>query len=715
MFSGVFLLLIALCIPSKSFATFSLYDCDRDYIDTERNDCIDGINLEECQQNTILTYLYNYTGTATDGFYVYIGASCDVKENRDEGKCFEVPGFSNASPPTAERIEIKVEPAWVVDSMSADPTCVEGDSSSNIYLLILDSSAEQAILDSYVEQIRYDTQRPEAPVDVTAEYGGESVTVSWDVAGDNAKEWTYFRVLCYPTQGTTQPADASSDGSSEPDAAGDGDAVEDVPDEEDEADASEAEEVTGDAEEDATPDTGGGGDDAGSQDAAGEGSAVCPSGGFNEGDVPDEAYFCTGLLGSSTRSTTVDGLQNDVAYKFAVVAYDSFRNPSLLSEVACATPQEVCDFWCEYNKNNGEGGGFCFVATAAYGSPLHPFVGTLRSFRDEILSKLSAGRWLIAQYYARSPAAAGAIEDSPILKNAARVALLPAVAVAWLSVAFLHHPSLLLVIAGLILAGVLGGRRKKYLGSLLGMALVLFVAAVPGTLLAKEKKSKESMPVQVEKKWEGSPQHFAAELKFGPYYPDVDDEFGGGASPFRDVFGSTAALHGLFEFDYQFLRPPGISLGVGALIGGFQFSGKALNAETGEPSGEETTLSVLTTHLDAVLRVDALLRYTVVPLVPYVKGGLSYYIWWTSSHSGISEIDGEKGQGGTWGWNLQTGLMLCLDPLEPRAARTFDNEVGVNNSYLFAEFLLARLDDFGRGGALNLSDMTWLIGLALEF
>ena len=33
-----------------------------------------------------------------------------------------------------------------------------------------------------------------------------------------------------------------------------------------------------------------------------------------------------------------------------------------------------------------------------------------------------------------------------------------------------------------------------------------------------------------------SPQRFAVELKFGPYYPDVDKEPGVG-SPYEDVFG----------------------------------------------------------------------------------------------------------------------------------------------------------------------------------
>jgi len=696
-------------------------EVDYDFTSDDRDRLEDGFNMAECEANTTMTFEYSYSGSISAGdFDVWLGASCDVKENRDESKCYQ-----HLDGDTVEtRAYLDIEPAWVVESMSSSPSCVEDEGQSDLWLFIMGSDSDETILYQANLAINYDTRPPDAPVDVEASYGEGKVRIDWDVYNENKPEdWSHFVVLCYPSPSAVTPADdASTDvegegnGGADPDDAVD-DELEDIESEED---------VIPDAEE----------EDAGAEDAAGDTatedagtttdaeedttmqdvteSADCPSGGFHEGDDFDNAYVCSGFLGQSTRTCSVTGLENGVAYKFAVVAFDDFRNPSPVSAVVCATPQEVDDFWEVYKKaGGGADEGFCFIATAAYDSPIHPFVKHLKAFRDEILQKVPAGRTLVELYYRHSPAAAEKIEDSPLLKTIVRAALLPAVALAWLSVVLLHHPGLMFALIGLLIIAAGGRYRKNPPVSLLGVVLI-FTLACPGTLMAKDKKEDKYKGELRKHKHEGSPQHFAAELKFGPYYPDIDDEFDG-AAPFHDVFGSSGVLHGLFELDYQFLRPPGVSLAVGGLIGGFRFEGKALDPETGESSGEDTTLAVMPTHLDIILRVDALMRYTVVPLVPYVKGGLSYYVWWTKSESGVSEIDGEKGRGGTWGWNLQTGLMICLDPLDPRAARTIDNEVGVNNSYIFAEFFLTRIDNFGTGGCLNLSDMTWLIGLALEF
>jgi hypothetical protein len=77
---------------------------------------------------------------------------------------------------------------------------------------------------------------------------------------------------------------------------------------------------------------------------------------------------------------------------------------------------------------DGGGGGGCFIATAAYGSYLHPHVQSLRGFRDRVLMASSVGRSIVAVYYEYSPALAQRIERDPTAKVAARVALTPIVA-----------------------------------------------------------------------------------------------------------------------------------------------------------------------------------------------------------------------------------------------------------------------------------------------
>ena len=79
------------------------------------------------------------------------------------------------------------------------------------------------------------------------------------------------------------------------------------------------------------------------------------------------------------------------------------------------------------DDGGGGGGGGCFVATAAYGSPLHPFVNVLREFRDKYLMPSSLGRKFVNLYYKYSPFASNFIAKYKPLKIMVRVHLLPVI------------------------------------------------------------------------------------------------------------------------------------------------------------------------------------------------------------------------------------------------------------------------------------------------
>lgn len=66
----------------------------------------------------------------------------------------------------------------------------------------------------------------------------------------------------------------------------------------------------------------------------------------------------------------------------------------------------------------------CFIATAAYGTPLHEDINILREFRDEHLLTNPFGRIFTKTYYTLSPPFANLISKSEILRAAVRKALI---------------------------------------------------------------------------------------------------------------------------------------------------------------------------------------------------------------------------------------------------------------------------------------------------
>jgi len=89
----------------------------------------------------------------------------------------------------------------------------------------------------------------------------------------------------------------------------------------------------------------------------------------------------------------------------------------------------------------------CFIATAAYGSPLEKEVELLRLFRDQVMINLPLGSSIIELYYEFSPPIARIISKSETLKGITQMMLLPLIGLSWLILIATHFQQIGILLA----------------------------------------------------------------------------------------------------------------------------------------------------------------------------------------------------------------------------------------------------------------------------
>jgi hypothetical protein len=102
--------------------------------------------------------------------------------------------------------------------------------------------------------------------------------------------------------------------------------------------------------------------------------------------------------------------------------------------------------------------GPCFIATAAYGTPMADEVNVLRTFRDAYLLNSALGTAFVDTYYRVSPGIAEVVAAHPALAAVVRAMLVPVIAVARMMLAAPH--AVLAVLAGLTFVSVRRRARK---------------------------------------------------------------------------------------------------------------------------------------------------------------------------------------------------------------------------------------------------------------
>ncbi|MCA9644953.1 MAG: hypothetical protein H6718_27760 [Polyangiaceae bacterium] len=253
-------------------------------------------------------------------------------------------------------------------------TDLEAGATTDVTLTIsLDSSSVPAANVGW--DVAYDLAGPDGPSDVSLGLGEDQLKVSWTALNDG--DIASYQFFCEPkpggtttqsfepmgpaTGGTAGMAGASSGGT-----AGTGGV------------AGSGAAGTGGAGGSSGGAAGSGGTlsaagssstagSAGTTAAAGSGGSAgstsnCQASVLVPGEIPPSEYKCGETTNSIATSGTVKDLANGTEYTVGVAAVDDLGNVGTLSDLACATPEPVDDFYEVYRRAGGEGGnGYCSI------------------------------------------------------------------------------------------------------------------------------------------------------------------------------------------------------------------------------------------------------------------------------------------------------------------------------------------------------------------
>ncbi len=158
----------------------------------------------------------------------------------------------------------------------------------------------------------------------------------------------------------------------------------------------------------------------------------------------------TSLANSNITSFRDSGLTPSTVYFYTVRAYNRFGTSEATNMATITTkdPPAVVDPGDDTVSpavgavedggdaaSSSGSSGFCFIATAAYGTPLARQVRILSRFRDVYLLPNALGKKFVELYYRYSPPVAEYIASRPYLKAIVRISLLPLIGFGWLMLA----------------------------------------------------------------------------------------------------------------------------------------------------------------------------------------------------------------------------------------------------------------------------------------
>lgn len=451
----------------------------------------------------------------------------------------------------------------------------------------------------------------------------------------------------------------------------------------------------------------------------------------------DKMFVCGENPVPAATNVRISNLQNGVKYKVVLLTIDKSGNASAVYFNSLITPHAVTDFWEDlHNQGSKVQGGFCLLAET-YGDD-NPLTNMLRSFRDDTLG---ADSWLTHAYYATLGKLGVYVHGHLVLRIVAGVLLLPLVAVAllwhWLTL-----PGIVLLVGLAFLTRRRALRRK--LAKLASAPRAGQIASISGALvLLLAARAHAQSPY-----WEDQ-THMTNDdgdstvdeadvvtwhvgVRAGPYVPGIDAQIGtkdaNGKGPYQAMFGGYSILP-MIDVDRVLWRRFG-QLGIGLSAG---YMGKTAKtwADGSLPSDPNRMHAADTNSFRLIpLVASAVYRFTYlddmygIPLVPYARAGLGYYVWWVSAPSGdfaaVCENGGmppcaqNKAAGASLGFVGSIGMSIRAERIDSSAALSM-RESGIEHAGFYGELSLGKVDGFGSSTKLSVGDTTWFAGVEFEF
>jgi len=628
------------------------------------------------------------TSSINEEMQIWFGSGCDTDDTATRA--------TNCGDVQDTVADIDGLPVWraypVNDLISPEaPGCPDRDAERLVYGFT-DPDANNAFDDKGHASVNVDTRPPPIPDEFTRATGAESaIQLDWELPGSSGDDVIAWQLLCAKQDGAGNWVPAFDNPTDDPQY---------------ETSATLCDEpyavnvATLDVKNDV--------------DAGVPAPAVVPTPLANL----DPDYICA--TSSQTNTTLrVEGLDNGTPYAVVLVSVDKAGNVAAATIDHPLVPALVTDFWEDLNSGNDDvNGGFCLIAeTYGDGGGL---TGALRAFRDETLAASAPGRALIRAYYRYLSPVGALAHGSVIARVVLAIVLLPLVGIALLW-HLLTLPGLLALIAGLVWLRR-ARRRSRALAPALAGAIALLVAGPAraqsfAPYWADETAVEDSGVDEV--RW-----HVG--IKIGPYVPAIDDQFDD-RDPYNDMFGDKLSVMPVLEIDRYFLYPGG-QLGVFGSIGYFGRKTSALTATGERSSGDKTLFRMLPLAAGLVYRVTSLDDDWGIPVVPYLRGGLAYYLWRVTAPSGSTawvpvegcmpsdtvSCDRNRGRGGSLGVQGSAGLAIRAERIDSAAAATM-RDSGLYHAGFYAEYQLGWVNDFGRGRKLSVGDNTWFAGIDFEF